>query len=252
MVLYKIKRERLRYDNQNCSSSKNHPDKGKINIEVKVLSLWNQYYSNNNPSKLSGIDMILMDEHSCNDDGINFISFKDFVEAKIDQSYSFDVIGRLIQNKDITVLNPNNAPKHILEFQLQDVTGTIIPCILWNDLAIKQTLYFQNTVSPNIRAYRQNSLIGGSGLSNSTEISSLSSKTKTIIFCIFENVSTMIVPVINIMAYRHKKPKLVDGMMSYSEANATFTSTYECLNKSSFISAFIEGLNAYGIENVGD
>ncbi|GJS55795.1 replication protein A 70 kDa DNA-binding subunit C-like protein [Tanacetum coccineum] len=157
------------------------PDKGKINIKVKVLSLWNQYYSNNHSSKLSGIDMILMDEQgtkihatinssivcdfdtllkendyqiisnfnvkrnvdstkltkhefkiqfykktnvrscsefSCNDDGMNFISFKDFVEGKIDQSYSFDVIGRLIQNKDITVLNPNNAPKHILEFQL--------------------------------------------------------------------------------------------------------------------------------------
>ncbi|GJU89363.1 oxoglutarate/iron-dependent dioxygenase [Tanacetum coccineum] len=122
-------------------SSKNPPrTKVNFNIEVKVLSLWNQYYSNDNPSKLSGTDMILMDEHSCNDDGINFISFNDFVEAKIDQSYSFDVIGRLIQNKDITVLNPNNAPKHILEFQLQDVTGTIIPCILWNDLAIKQTL----------------------------------------------------------------------------------------------------------------
>nr|GEV64806.1 replication factor A carboxy-terminal domain protein [Tanacetum cinerariifolium] len=129
-------------------------DKGKINITVKVLSLWNQYYSNNNPSKLYGIDIILMDEQgtkihttinssivydfdtlikendyqiisnfnvkrnvdstklnkhefkiqfykktnvrncsefSCNDDGMNFISFKDFVEAKIDQSYSFGV-----------------------------------------------------------------------------------------------------------------------------------------------------------------
>ncbi|GJZ97470.1 nucleic acid-binding, OB-fold protein [Tanacetum coccineum] len=37
------------------------PDKGKIKIKVKVLSLWNQYYSNNS-SKLSRIDMILMDE----------------------------------------------------------------------------------------------------------------------------------------------------------------------------------------------
>ncbi|GJZ44674.1 replication protein A 70 kDa DNA-binding subunit C-like protein [Tanacetum coccineum] len=183
------------------------PDKGKFNIKVKVLSLWNLYYSNNNPSKLSGIDMILMveqgtkihdtvnssivcdfdtlikendykiitnfkvkrnvdstkltkhefkiqfykktnvrncSEFSCNDDGMNFISFKDFVEGKIDQSYSFDVIGRLIQNKDITVLNPNNAPKHILEFQLQDVTGTIIPCILWNDLAIKLHQYIKD------------------------------------------------------------------------------------------------------------
>nr|GEZ24949.1 replication protein A 70 kDa DNA-binding subunit D-like [Tanacetum cinerariifolium] len=127
------------------------PDKGKINIKVKVLSLWNQYCSNNS-SKLSGIDMILMDEQGtnihatinssivcdfdtllnendyqiisnfnvkrnvdstkltkpefkiqfykktnvrncsefdCNDDGMNLISFKDFVEAKIDQSYSF-------------------------------------------------------------------------------------------------------------------------------------------------------------------
>ncbi|GJY76551.1 replication protein A 70 kDa DNA-binding subunit B [Tanacetum coccineum] len=83
-------------------------------------------------------------EFSCNDDGMNFISFKDFVEGKIDQSYSFDVIGRLIQNKDITVLNPNNAPKHILEFQLQDVMGTIIPCILWNDLAIKLHQYIKD------------------------------------------------------------------------------------------------------------
>ena len=38
------------------------PDKGKVKIKVKIVSLWNQYYSNNNPSKLDGVDMILMDE----------------------------------------------------------------------------------------------------------------------------------------------------------------------------------------------
>ncbi|GKA78849.1 nucleic acid-binding, OB-fold protein [Tanacetum coccineum] len=55
-----------------------------------------------------------------------------------------NVICRLIQNKDITVLNPNNAPKHILEFQLQDVTGATISCILWNDLAKKLHQYIKN------------------------------------------------------------------------------------------------------------
>ncbi|GKB68537.1 replication protein A 70 kDa DNA-binding subunit D, partial [Tanacetum coccineum] len=181
------------------------PDKGKVNIKVKILSLWNQYYSNNN-SKLAGVDMILMDEQgtkihatinssvvcdfdtllkendykiisnfnvkrnvdatkltihefkiyfykktnvrNCSEficgDGFKFKSFKDLLDARIDQSYSFDVIGRLIQNKDITVLNPNNAPKHILEFQLQDVTGATISCILWNDLAKKLHQYIKN------------------------------------------------------------------------------------------------------------
>ena len=38
------------------------PDKGKANIKVKIVSLWNQYYNNNNPSKVAGMDMILMDE----------------------------------------------------------------------------------------------------------------------------------------------------------------------------------------------
>lgn len=38
------------------------PEKGKFNIKVKITSLWNQYYANNNPSKVAGIDMILMDE----------------------------------------------------------------------------------------------------------------------------------------------------------------------------------------------
>ena len=37
------------------------PEKGKANIKVKIVSLWNQYY-NNNPSKVADIDMILMDE----------------------------------------------------------------------------------------------------------------------------------------------------------------------------------------------
>nr|GEY03007.1 oxoglutarate/iron-dependent dioxygenase [Tanacetum cinerariifolium] len=68
-----------------------------------------QYYSNNNTSKLSGIDMILMDEQGTK------------IHATINSSIVY-VIGRLIQNKDITVLDPNNAPKHTLEFQLQDVT----------------------------------------------------------------------------------------------------------------------------------
>ncbi|GKC01427.1 replication protein A 70 kDa DNA-binding subunit B, partial [Tanacetum coccineum] len=83
-------------------------------------------------------------EFLCNDDALKFISFKDILDAKIDQSYSFDVIGRLIQNKDITVLNPNNAPKHILEFQLQDENGTTVPCILWNGLAKKLHQYIKD------------------------------------------------------------------------------------------------------------
>nr|GEU50622.1 nucleic acid-binding, OB-fold protein [Tanacetum cinerariifolium] len=59
---------------------------------------------------------------------------KDFLDSRIYQSYSFDII----------VLNPNNAPKHILEFQLQDEKGTTIPCILWNDLAIKLHQYIKD------------------------------------------------------------------------------------------------------------
>lgn len=35
---------------------------GKINIKVKVVSIWNQYYGVTNQSKVDGIDMILMDE----------------------------------------------------------------------------------------------------------------------------------------------------------------------------------------------
>nr|GEV24627.1 hypothetical protein [Tanacetum cinerariifolium] len=53
--------------------------------------------------KLFGIDMILMDE---------------------------DVIGRLVKNNNITVMDPEDKAKHLLEFKLQDLSGVMVPCTL--------------------------------------------------------------------------------------------------------------------------
>ncbi|GKA27425.1 glutamine--tRNA ligase-like protein, partial [Tanacetum coccineum] len=40
-------------------------EKNQWNIKVKITSLWNQYFTNNNQSGQSRIDMILMDEQAC-------------------------------------------------------------------------------------------------------------------------------------------------------------------------------------------
>ncbi|GKE23681.1 replication protein A 70 kDa DNA-binding subunit D [Tanacetum coccineum] len=55
-------------------------------------------------------------------DGLQLLSFQDFNNTTFDTAYAFDVIGRLINNKDITVLNgKNGSKKSSLEFELQDL-----------------------------------------------------------------------------------------------------------------------------------
>ncbi|GJY65696.1 replication protein A 70 kDa DNA-binding subunit B [Tanacetum coccineum] len=78
------------------------------------------------------------------DDGLQLLSFQDFNNTTFDTAYAFDVIGRLINNKDITVLNgKNGSKKSSLEFELQDLKGDKIRCILWNDLAEKLHKYIK-------------------------------------------------------------------------------------------------------------
>ncbi|PWA85061.1 Glucose-methanol-choline oxidoreductase [Artemisia annua] len=43
------------------------------------------------------------------DDGLQLLSFQDFNNTTFDTAYAFDVIGRLINNKDITILNGKNG-----------------------------------------------------------------------------------------------------------------------------------------------
>lgn len=43
------------------------------------------------------------------DDCLKLLSFEDFNNTTFDTTYAFDVIGRLINNKDITVLNGKNG-----------------------------------------------------------------------------------------------------------------------------------------------
>ncbi|GJZ48050.1 nucleic acid-binding, OB-fold protein [Tanacetum coccineum] len=77
-------------------------------------------------------------------DGLQLLSFQDFNNITFDIAYAFDVIGRLINNKDITVLNgKNGSKKSSLEFELQDLKSDIIRCILWNDLAKKLHKYIK-------------------------------------------------------------------------------------------------------------
>ncbi|PWA74914.1 oxoglutarate/iron-dependent dioxygenase [Artemisia annua] len=165
------------------------PDKGKANIKVKIVSLWNQYY-NNNPSKVAGMDMILMDEQGtkihatinssvvcdfdsllkennyhiisnfnvkrnvdstklskhefkihfyrktnvrncsefiCTDDVMEFISFKDFLDARIDQSYSFGLI--------LQMLHLPKSVKIKIHIRVQDETGSATFCLFQQEVA---------------------------------------------------------------------------------------------------------------------
>ncbi|GKE26775.1 hypothetical protein Tco_1442159, partial [Tanacetum coccineum] len=42
-----------------------------------------------------------------------------------------------IKNNQITVMDPENKPKHFVEFKLQDLSCEKISYTLWNDLALK-------------------------------------------------------------------------------------------------------------------
>ncbi|PWA95093.1 hypothetical protein CTI12_AA052650 [Artemisia annua] len=79
------------------------------------------------------------------DDCLKLLSFHDFNNTTFDTTYAFDVIGRLINNKDITVVNgKNGSNKSSLEFELQDLKGETIRCILWNDLGEKLHKYIKD------------------------------------------------------------------------------------------------------------
>nr|GFA07602.1 replication protein A 70 kDa DNA-binding subunit D [Tanacetum cinerariifolium] len=66
------------------------------------------------------------------------------VLASVDMIFLTYVISRLINNKDITVLNGKmGVKKSSLEFELQDLKGDKIHCILWNNLAEKLHKYIK-------------------------------------------------------------------------------------------------------------
>ncbi|GKB69836.1 replication protein A 70 kDa DNA-binding subunit D [Tanacetum coccineum] len=68
---------------------------------------------------------------------LNFLCFEDFLGHRNDPKCSFDVIGRLVKNNNITVMDPEDKAKHLLEFKLQDLSGVMVPCTLWLYLTLK-------------------------------------------------------------------------------------------------------------------